>query len=52
MSYDSKFGKGLLARALVTAPRPARDVDDVVAAWQRAGGRDATLVGARLDLVR
>lgn len=51
VSYDSKLGKGRLARALLEAPRPARTVDDVVAAWERTGGRDATLVGERLDLL-
>ncbi len=51
VSYDSKLGKGKLARALVTSPTPARTAADVVAAWERAGGADAVVVGNRLDLV-
>lgn len=52
VSYDSKLGKGKLARALLTAPTPARTLDDVVAAWERAGGRGATVFGgSRLDLL-
>ena len=51
VSFDSKLGKGRLARALLLAERPARTVDDVVAAWSGAGGRDATYVASRLDLL-
>ena len=51
VSYDSKLGKGKLARALVSAPKPARSVDDVVVAWERAGGHDASVVGTRVDLL-
>ncbi|MHA3702752.1 YaaA family protein, partial [Jatrophihabitans sp. YIM 134969] len=51
VSYDSKLGKGKLTRSLLTAPQPARSVDDVVAAWERAGGHDAAVTGTRVDLV-
>lgn len=51
VSYDSKLGKGRLTRALLDAPAPARTAADVVAAWEAAGGRDATVVGSRLDLL-
>lgn len=55
VSYNSKFGKGRLARALVHAAASGaepRTVEDVAAAWDRCGGADATIVdGRRIDLV-
>lgn len=53
ISYDSKLGKGRLARALVGAAGPVRTADDVVAAWLAAGGTDAhSPREGQLDLLR
>jgi cytoplasmic iron level regulating protein YaaA (DUF328/UPF0246 family) len=44
VSFASKQGKGLLARALLDAAgrgAPPKTIDDVAAAWLVAGGRDA-----------
>lgn len=40
VSYPSKFGKGLLTRALLARRAPACTVADVLGAWAGAGGRD------------
>jgi uncharacterized protein len=37
VSWSSKHGKGLLARELITARRPARTIDDVISAAARMG---------------
>jgi cytoplasmic iron level regulating protein YaaA (DUF328/UPF0246 family) len=44
ISYPSKYGKGLLARALIdreTDGSPVKKVEDVVAAWAASGGFEA-----------
>jgi cytoplasmic iron level regulating protein YaaA (DUF328/UPF0246 family) len=55
ISYPSKYGKGVLARALIERESDelaVRSVDDVVAAWSGGGGFDARPgPGGGLDLV-
>jgi hypothetical protein len=43
VSYPSKHGKGLLARALLARRGRVTSADHVAQAWTDAGGRDATI---------
>jgi hypothetical protein len=52
ISYPSKYGKGRLARALVSSRARITSPDDVADRWMDAGGRDVIVgPGGRLDLV-
>jgi hypothetical protein len=52
ISYPSKYGKGRLARALVSSRARITSLDDVADRWMDAGGRDVIVgPGGRLDLL-
>jgi uncharacterized protein len=52
ISYPSKYGKGRLARALVSSRARITAPDDVADRWMDAGGRDVIVgPGGRLDLL-
>lgn len=53
ISYNSKFAKGRLARALVrrrAAGEPVAAVADIAAAWTACGGRDCVPTAGGVDL--